>query len=89
MKTANLILVTVLVAFKASGQALKKLQPSDRPVFMSASHLALLCEDWGLHTGGKPPKDTDTLKVSMQEIVRSTACDAHIAGVNDGRFEEK
>ena len=62
----------------------------DRPAFMTASRLALMCDDWGtLHPGGLPPKDGATLNVSPQEMIRSGACDAYILGVLDGSFEDK
>jgi hypothetical protein len=87
---AILVLMVVVFTTQAMGQVNPKLRPGDRPVFMSASRLAVLCEDWGaLHPGGLPPKDNDTLNVSEREIVRSNACESYIFGVLDAGLEEK
>jgi hypothetical protein len=87
---AILVLLVVVFTTQAMGQVNPKLRPGDRPVFMSASRLAVLCEDWGaLHPGGLPPKDSDTLNVSEREIVRSNACESYIFGVLDAGLEEK
>lgn len=86
------VLLTALVL--ACGMTLlcqspSKLGPADRPVFMSAARLALLCEDWGaLHPGGQSPKATDALSVSTEEMVRSMGCEAYINGVLDQGLEK-
>src|SRR5579864_2855495 len=79
---------TILMSTLMFGQTQTELKKGDRPVFMSAQRLALLCEDWGaLHPNGRRPKDDEVLKVSDQQIVRSEACDAYILGVYDAQLE--
>ena len=77
----------VLVVFSSAslvGQVPHDVKSGDRPVFMSAQRLALLCEDWNaVNPGGRPPKNSDTLEVSEQQIVRAFSCESYILGVND------
>lgn len=87
---ALLVLLVVVLAIQVNGQATGKLRPGDRPVFMSVQRLQLVCEDWySMHPGGKPPKDSDVLNVSPEEMVRSAACESYIFGVLDGDLDEK
>ena len=84
------LLGVLIVVVQAGGQTPARLKAGDRPVFMSAELLALYCEDWNiLNPGGEPPKDTDVLNVSPQQLARSMACQAYILGVTDGRLEGK
>src|ERR1035441_6944071 len=89
MKLAALLAVLFLFIVPQAGcQVTAKLKAGDRLVFMSAQRLALYCDDWNsLNPGGKPPEDTDSFNVSVQQIVRSLACETYISGVMDGRLE--
>jgi hypothetical protein len=82
------LILAVFVACESTGQSQTKLKPGDRPVFMTADRLAMLCQDWNpLHPGGRAPKDSDVLNVSVQQMVRSNACESYILGVMDEDFE--
>jgi len=89
MSRLALCLSTLLVlSALVFAQPQAKFKKGDRPVFMSAQRLAFLCADWNaINPGGKHPRDNDVLDVSPKEIIRGSACDAYIAGVEDAGFD--
>jgi len=89
MKLRSVIpaMVFLLIA-RPDGRSQVKLRSTDRPVFMSAARLELLCEDWNsLNPGGKRPANDAVLNVSPKQIVGAEMCEAYILGVMDDRVE--
>jgi hypothetical protein len=69
------------IGILAMAQSRSGLQKGDRPVFMSAATLATLCKSWGaINPGGS---SSDTVNISIQDIVRGSGCQSYIFGVYD------
>lgn len=82
-------IATMLCATAVSAQDPPLIKKGDRPVFMTVERLAFYCEDWSsINPGGQPPKSSDVLRVSGEQIAKGTACETYIRGYYDGRIEK-
>jgi hypothetical protein len=82
-------IATMLCATAVFAQGAPLVKKGDRPVFMTVERLAFYCEDWGaINPGGQPPKSSDLLRVSGEQITKGTACETYIRGYNDARIEK-